>query len=101
MGQGRESQPQFPLSAYRVLGADHDVFSSLFAYTYAQGYNVIVNGQADSVAGGFVSGHYFSGLGVPPAAGRLLGGPDDRTAPLPLWSSPTNTGSGASRAMRL
>jgi predicted permease len=71
--------PNFPFSAYRMLGAEKDTFSTLFAYTYAQNYNVISGGQAETAAGDFVSGNYFSGLGVPPAAGRLLDDTDDRS----------------------
>jgi predicted permease len=71
--------PNFPFSAYRMLGAEKDTFSTLFAYTYAQNYNVIAGGQAETAVGDFVSGNYFSGLGVPPAAGRLLDDTDDRS----------------------
>jgi predicted permease len=73
---GTES-PNFPYRAYETLRADHSVFSALFAYTYAQPFNAIVANEAETVTGGFVDGGYFAGLGVPPAAGRLLGPEDD------------------------
>jgi len=71
--------PNFPYAAYQLLRSDKQVFSTLFAYTYAQPFNVVTGGQAESLSGGFVSGDYFSGLNVPPAAGRLLDDSDDRT----------------------
>ena len=90
-GKGGSQSPNFPFAAYQVLGSpdrgpgmpgpysgDGRVFSTLFAYTYVQNFNVITGGEAESVAGGFVSGNYFGGLGVPPAAGRLLDDGDDR-----------------------
>jgi macrolide transport system ATP-binding/permease protein len=77
--KGGTLSPNFPFAAYQTMRAEKDIFSTLFAYTYAQTYNVIVGGQAESLTGGFVSGNYFSGLGVPPTAGRLLDDSDDRS----------------------
>ena len=71
--------PNFPFAAYAILRSEKGTFSTLFCYTYAQNFNVITGGQAESIPGGFVSGNYFSGLGVAPAAGRLIGNDDDRT----------------------
>jgi predicted permease len=47
---------------------------------YPAGDQLIVktHGQADLASGEFVSGDYFRGLGVPPAAGRLVLADDDR-----------------------
>ena len=70
--------PNFPFSAYEILHSEKDTFSTLFGYTYTQNFNVITGGQAESIPGGFVSGNYFSGLGVAPAAGRLIDASDDR-----------------------
>ena len=75
---GMES-PNFPYAALETLRANPRIFSTMFAYTYAQNFNVIAGGEAESIQGGFVSGNYFSGLGVPPAAGRLIEADDDRT----------------------
>jgi macrolide transport system ATP-binding/permease protein len=77
-GKGGTTSPNFPYAAYEMLRADGRVFSKLFGYTYAQPFNVIARGEAESIQGGFVSGDYFSGLGVPPAAGRLIATDDDR-----------------------
>jgi macrolide transport system ATP-binding/permease protein len=77
-GKGGTLSPNFPFAAYTTLRSESGVFSVLFAYTYARNFNVIVGGQAESIQGGFVAGNYFSGLGVPPAAGRLFSDSDDR-----------------------
>ncbi len=77
------SAPTFLSRAYEVLRSEKQVFSILFAYTYAQNFNVITGGQAESIPGGFVSGNYFSGLSIPPAAGRLLDDADDRAGAPP------------------
>ncbi len=71
--------PNFPYSAYSVFQNQPEIFSALLAYTYAQNFNVIAGNEAESIPGGYVSGSYFSALGVPPAAGRLISPEDDRT----------------------
>jgi len=83
-GKGGFASPNFPFSAYEILRSEKDTFSTLFAYTYAQNFNVITGGEAESIPGGFVSGNYFSGLRVPPAAGRLFGDADDRSGSPPV-----------------
>ena len=75
---GRES-PNFPYAFFEAQSSNPQFFSTLFAYTYVQNFNVIATNQAESLPGGFVSGGYFAGLGVPPAAGRLIAPEDDRT----------------------
>src|SRR6185436_1592246 len=40
--------------------------------------NVSIGGRAEIAGAHAVSGNYFDVLGVTPAAGRLLGAPDDR-----------------------
>jgi len=68
----------FPYPAFELLRADSSVCSSVFGFSGAGGLTVIVQGQADRGRGEYVTGSYFSGLGVPPAAGRLLNDDDDR-----------------------
>ena len=69
----------FPFPAYtRFSEAAPAVLSNLFAHKPAGDLNVIVNGQAEPVYGEFVSGGFFRGLGVVPAAGRLIHDDDDR-----------------------
>ena len=71
------TSPNFPYPAYELIRQRNDVFSSLFAFSGAGRLNVQVRGQADIAQGQYVSGEFFSGLGVPPAAGRLLANSDD------------------------
>ncbi len=82
-GKRGTASPNFPYAAFEMFQANRRIFSTLFGYTYAQPFNVIARGEAESIQGGFVSGNYFSGLAVPPAAGRLIGADDDRTGAPP------------------
>jgi len=83
-GKGGTRSPNFPYLAFEKLRDGRQIFSTLFAYTYARNFNVIARGEAESVLGGFVSGNYFSGLNVPPAAGRLIEPEDDRAGATPV-----------------
>ncbi len=74
----------FPYSAYELLRAQPHVFASLFAFHQAGQLNLLIRGQADLAEGQYVSGDYFSGLGIPPAAGRLLDPSDDRPGAPPV-----------------
>jgi predicted permease len=58
-----------------------DVFSSVFGYyqpRQARSLNLAIHGEAELADGLTVSGDYFGGLGVRPAAGRLIVPADDR-----------------------
>ena len=71
----------FPFPAFELFRKNDSVFSSVFAhcqYWQVRRLNVTIQGQADLAAGWSVSGDYFGGLGVPPAAGRLIVPDDDR-----------------------
>jgi predicted permease len=74
----------FPFPAYELLRANSPQFSSLFAFNGAGRLTVLVQGQADLANGQYVSGGYFSGLGVLPAAGRLIDATDDRAGAPPV-----------------
>ena len=77
----------FPYPAFELLqrdGAQNNdaVFSDVFAYCHTRevrNMNVAINGQAEVASGELVSGNYFQGLAVQPAAGRLIIPDDDRT----------------------
>jgi predicted permease len=73
----------FPFAAFDTLqAASAPVLSSLFVHKHASSINVIVNGEAELTQGEFVSGDFFRGLGVLPAAGRVIQAEDDSaTAP--------------------
>src|SRR6476659_277601 len=69
----------FPFPAFeRLHEASAPVLSSLFAYKHVGRVNVIVKGEAELTQGEYVSGGFFAGLAVQPAAGRLIGADDDR-----------------------
>lgn len=69
----------FPFPAFDVLrDAGAPVFSSLFAHKQGGSMNAIVRGEAELVQGEYVSGDFFRGLAVRPAAGRLIVAEDDR-----------------------
>ena len=52
--------------------------SDVFAFSPAGTLNVVADRQADTASGLFVSGDYFSGLGVQALIGRTLSASDDR-----------------------
>ncbi len=71
----------FPYPAFELLQKSDAVFSEVFAYCRTQEVrtmNVTIKGQADLAGGELVSGDYFRGLAVRPAAGRLIIPDDDR-----------------------
>jgi macrolide transport system ATP-binding/permease protein len=82
----------FPYPAFEIFqknaGNTKDaVFSDVFAYCHTRevrNANVIVNGQAESARGELVSGDFFHGLQVAPAAGRLILPDDDRVGADPV-----------------
>ncbi|HZS54470.1 MAG TPA: ABC transporter permease [Bryobacteraceae bacterium] len=69
---GGKMSPDFPWPAYELLRDHNNVFSTLFAYQRAGQLNLSVRGQAEMEDVEFVSGNFFSGLGIIPAAGRLI-----------------------------
>ncbi len=68
----------FPFPFFELLQQDHSPLSDVFAFYPVRKLNVIIKGQADIANGEYVSGDYFRGIGVPPAAGRLIAPDDDR-----------------------
>jgi macrolide transport system ATP-binding/permease protein len=71
----------FPYPAFELFRKSDSVLSSVFAHFQfweSRRLNVAIRGQADIASGWSVSGDYFRGLGVAPAAGRLILPDDDR-----------------------
>jgi macrolide transport system ATP-binding/permease protein len=69
----------FPYPAFEQLRqASAPVLSSLFAYFPGGKRNVVASGQAELADSYLVSGDFFRGLAVAPAAGRLIVADDDR-----------------------
>jgi len=72
------TSPIFPFPAFEVLRKSSGMLSVLFAYHPAGKLNVLIGQQAGITGGEYVSGDYFRGLGIVPAAGRLVASDDDR-----------------------
>ncbi len=70
--------PIFPYPAFERLRQSSGVFSDLFAYDRAGKLTLQLQGQAEVASAEYVSGNYFRGLGLVPAAGRLMIDDDDR-----------------------
>jgi macrolide transport system ATP-binding/permease protein len=82
-----ETGPIFPYGALSVFEDSGAVFSDVFAYAdtrEVRRMNVSIHGKAESVSGELVSGNYFRGLGVAPAAGRLIFSDDDKVGAAPV-----------------
>lgn len=74
----------FPFPAFETLRSMNNVCSTVFAFAAAGRPNVIVKEQAELTGAELVSGGFFSGLGVIPAAGRLITDDDDRAGATPI-----------------
>jgi predicted permease len=75
----------FPYGAFETLRQENPVFSTLFGYFNGLKRNLAIRGQAaTSVSTEYVNGEYFRGLGVLPAAGRLIDSEDDRPGAAPV-----------------
>jgi macrolide transport system ATP-binding/permease protein len=74
----------FPYGAFEALRADNPVFSTLFGYCDGHKRNLTIHGQAASASLEYVTGDYFRGLTVLPAAGRLVDSEDDRPGAEPV-----------------
>jgi len=81
---GGSISPNFPFAAFPHLRANQDVLSSLFAYATAWEVNVVAEDHAELSNVQLVSGGFYDGLGVSPAAGRLIGDEDDRRGAAPV-----------------
>jgi predicted permease len=75
----------FPFPAFeRLSEVSAPVLSSLFAHKRGGSMNVIVKGEAELAEGEYVSGDFFRGLAIVPAAGRLIVADDDRPGAAPV-----------------
>ncbi|HEX7239934.1 MAG TPA: ABC transporter permease, partial [Longimicrobiaceae bacterium] len=73
LGEGGDN---FTNPIWEALRDRQDVFSGAFA-TADERFDLAAGGESRPVAGAWVSGGYFSTLGVRPAAGRLVAPADD------------------------
>jgi macrolide transport system ATP-binding/permease protein len=74
----------FPYPAFETLRQENPVFSTLFGYVNGLHHNLSIHGQATTANVEYVTGEYFRGLGVSPAAGRLIDSEDDRPGVPPV-----------------
>jgi len=74
----------FPYGAFETLRQENPVFSTLFGYCNGHNKTLAIRGQAMSAGTEYVTGEYFRGLAVPPAAGRLIESEDDRPGAAPV-----------------
>jgi macrolide transport system ATP-binding/permease protein len=74
----------FPYGAFETLREENPVFSTLFGYFNGLHHNLAVRGQVMSANTEYVTGEYFRGLAVSPAAGRLIDSEDDRPGAAPV-----------------
>lgn len=75
----------FPYPAFEQLSqVSAPVLSALFTHKQVGSVNVSVNGEAELAGGEYVSGDFFRGLGVVPAAGRTIIADDDRAGAAPV-----------------
>src|SRR5580700_9470893 len=74
----------FPYGAFETLREENPVFSTLFGYFNGRNRNLSIHGQATRASAEYVTGEYFRGLQVSPAAGRLIDSEDDRPGAPPV-----------------
>jgi macrolide transport system ATP-binding/permease protein len=67
-----------PYPAFEFFQKNDSIFSTVFGNCIAGDLDLTIQGQADIASGEYISGDYFRGLGVRPAAGRLVIADDDR-----------------------
>ncbi len=82
--KGNMVSGMFPYGAFETLRGENHVFSTLFGYFNGLHHNLTVRGQAMTANTEYVTGEYFHGLGVLPAAGRLIDSEDDRPGAAPV-----------------
>jgi len=82
-GGGRVS-PNLPYPALQLLNENNTVLTGLFGHAAASRLNLVVGGQAELGQGRYVSGDYFTVLGITPATGRLIGREDDQPGAPPV-----------------
>jgi len=74
----------FTNTLWESLRDRQDVFSSMLAWNGPEEFDLAQGGAVQNVGGLFVSGGYFTTLGIAPAAGRLFSAADDQRGCAPL-----------------
>jgi macrolide transport system ATP-binding/permease protein len=68
----------FAYPALEMFRKNGSLFSTVFGYQGAGDLHLAIGNQAEIANTEYVTGDYFRGLGIPPAAGRLIMVDDDR-----------------------
>jgi putative ABC transport system permease protein len=81
---GAPSDTSFTNAIWEAVRGQQNVFSGAFASSDIQQIDLASGGAVQYIKGVFVSGGYFSTLGVRPAAGRLISTEDDYRGCVPI-----------------
>ena len=73
----------FPIQTLQRLRQEHAALADVFGFSPME-FNFNAGGQAEVVSGQVVSGNYYSALGVPAVAGRILTDEDDKANATPV-----------------
>jgi putative ABC transport system permease protein len=82
--QGRPANDTFTNALWEAVRDQQDVFSGMLAWMGPQQFDLAQGGGVRYVKGLFVSGGYFTTLGIRPVAGRLTSNADDHRGCAPL-----------------
>ncbi len=74
----------FPYPALQMFARSDDILSSAFSYVSRERLSVTTPNATDSSKAHYVSGNYFQGMGIAPAAGRLIQPADDQAGSAPV-----------------
>jgi macrolide transport system ATP-binding/permease protein len=69
---------QFPYPALELFERNTALLSTAFAYFVVERLSLTIDEETEAAKGQYVSGDYFRGMGVRPAAGRLILAGDDK-----------------------
>ena len=81
---GRTTVTSFAVPGFERMRQRAATVANLFAFAPIEQLNVVAGGYADIAGGQFVTGEYYSGLGVGALRGRLLAGRDDSIGSPPV-----------------
>jgi len=70
----------FAYPALEMFRKNNSIFSTVFGYQGGGDLHLAIGNHAEIANTEYVTGDYFQGLGIPPAAGRLIMTDDDRPA---------------------
>ncbi len=81
---GMRTSTSFSYLTFERLRDNNDTLADVFAFAPLHQLNVSIDGQPEIASGQFVSGGYYSGLGVRAVIGRTLTPEDDHAGATPV-----------------